>query len=55
MRTVVFAPAVAEQAVMGNDMMARDRVDEVVQQSFFAAGARATDSRVRELLRIAAG
>ena len=29
-------------------------VDEVVQQSFFAAGARATEPRVRELLAEAA-
>ena len=37
-RTVVFAPGAAEQEVMGDDMMARHRLDEVIQQSFLAAG-----------------
>jgi len=52
-RTVVFTPGEAEQRVMGNDMMARDRVDQVLQQSFFAAGARAAERDARELLRSA--
>jgi NTE family protein len=52
-RTVVFTPARAEQEVMGNDMMSRERVDQVLQQSFFAAGARAAERDARALLRSA--
>ncbi len=37
---VVFRPGKAEQEAMGNDFMARDRVHEIVQQSFFGVGAR---------------
>jgi NTE family protein len=54
-RTVVFAPGAAEQRVMGNDMMSRRRLNEVVQGSFFAAGARAATPAVAELIRRAAG
>jgi NTE family protein len=36
---VVFRPGEAEQEAMGNDFMARDRVHEIVQQSFFGVGA----------------
>jgi NTE family protein len=36
---VVFRPGRAEQEAMGNDFMARDRVHEIVQQSFFGVGA----------------
>ena len=36
---VVFRPGKAEQEAMGNDFMARDRVHEIVQQSFFGVGA----------------
>jgi NTE family protein len=54
-RTVVFTPSRAEQAVMGNDMMSRERLDEVLQQSFFAAGARAAAADARDLLRTAIG
>lgn len=32
---VVFRPGPSEQVAMGNDFMARDRVDETVQQSFW--------------------
>ncbi|MCZ2860141.1 patatin-like phospholipase family protein [Blastococcus sp. VKM Ac-2987] len=49
--TVVFTPGTAEQAVMGNDMMSRERVDEVIQQSFLAAGAHAATPAVSDLLR----
>jgi NTE family protein len=54
-RTVVFAPGPAEQEVMGDDMMSRHRLDEVIQQSFLAAGAQAAHPGVAELLRAAAG
>ncbi len=37
---VVFRPGKAEQEAMGNDFMARDRVHEIVQQSFFGVGVR---------------
>jgi NTE family protein len=49
-RTAVFAPGPAEQAVMGNDMMSRHRLDEVIQQSFFAAGAHAARPEVADLV-----
>lgn len=52
---LVFAPGAAEQEVMGDDMMSRDRLNEVIQQSFLRAGARASGSRARRLLRLAAG
>lgn len=54
-RTVVFTPGPGEQQVMGTDMMSRERLDEVIQQSFLAAGAYAATSEVAELLRSAAG
>jgi NTE family protein len=54
-RTVVFAPGPAEQDVMGDDMMSRHRLDEVIQQSFLAAGAYAARPGVGELIRAAAG
>jgi NTE family protein len=53
--TVVFAPGAAEQRVMGTDMMSRARLDEVIQQSFLAAGRRAGEPGVREVLLRAAG
>jgi NTE family protein len=40
---------------MGNDMLSRRRLDEVIQQSFLAAGARAAAPEVSELIRLAAG
>jgi NTE family protein len=40
---------------MGNDMMSRARLDEVIQQSFIAAGASAARPGVAELIRSAAG
>jgi|tagenome__1003787_1003787.scaffolds.fasta_scaffold20936630_3 NTE family protein len=54
-RTLVFTPSAAEQRAMGNDMMSRDHLDEVIQQSFFAAGARAAREDARYLLRAAVG
>ncbi|MGY1704474.1 patatin-like phospholipase family protein [Geodermatophilus sp. SYSU D00697] len=50
-RTLVFTPGAAEQQVMGNDMMSRLRLNEVIQQSFLAAGARAARPDVSELVR----
>lgn len=47
---VVFRPGPEEQEVMGNDFMARDRVDEIVQQAFLGAGARAATPENRRLL-----
>jgi NTE family protein len=54
-RTVVFAPGAAEQRVMGNDMLSRDRLHEVIQQAFIAAGVHAATPEVAELIRRAAG
>ncbi|MGY1722081.1 patatin-like phospholipase family protein [Blastococcus sp. SYSU DS0533] len=53
-RTVVFTPGPEEQEVMGNDMMSRARLDDVVSRSFLAAGAHATRPEVAALLRPAA-
>ena len=53
-RTVVFSPDQAAQEAMGDDMMSRDRLDEVIQQSFLTAGAYAARPEVAELIRIAA-
>jgi NTE family protein len=50
-RTVVFAPRAAEQQVMGNDMMSRHRLNEVVQKSFLEAGARAAAPAASDLIR----
>jgi NTE family protein len=50
-RTVVFAPGATEQRVMGNDMMSRSRLNEVVQASFLGAGARAATPAVADLIR----
>ena len=47
---VVFRPGREEHEAMGNDLMARERVDQVVQQAFLAAGAYAAKPQVRELL-----
>ncbi|UOY02365.1 patatin-like phospholipase family protein [Blastococcus sp. PRF04-17] len=53
-RTVVFQPGPAEQAVMGDDMMSSERLDQVIQQAFLGAGARAAEPEVAEALRMAA-
>ncbi len=49
-KVLVFRPGRLEQKVMGNDFMARDHVDEIVQESFLAAGAYAARAEVREVL-----
>ncbi|RZU31828.1 patatin-like phospholipase family protein [Blastococcus saxobsidens] len=54
-RTVVFTPGAEEQLVMGNDMMSRSRLDDVVAQAFLAAGAHAATPEVAELLQEASG
>ncbi len=54
-RTAVFTPGPAEQEVMGADMMSRERLDEVIQQSFLQAGAHAATPEVAALVREAAG
>ena len=54
-RTVVFAPGPPEQEVLGDDMMSRHRLDEVIQQSFLTAGEYAARPAVARLLRTAAG
>ena len=35
---------------MGNDLMARDRIDQIVQQAFLDAGSYAARPEVREVL-----
>jgi NTE family protein len=52
-QVLVFSPGDAEQEVMGDDMMSRHRLHEVVQQSFLGGGARAASPRARRLLRLA--
>jgi len=47
---VVFRPGHAEQEAIGNNFMARDRVDQIVQQAFLGAGSFAGRPDVRELL-----
>jgi NTE family protein len=54
MRTVVFAPGATEQRVMGNDMMSRARLTEVIQESFLETGRRTADPAVARLIRSAA-
>lgn len=49
-KVVVFRPGPAEHEVMGNDLMAKDRVDEIVQQAFIGAGAHAAEPHVRKIL-----
>jgi NTE family protein len=52
---LVFRPGSAVQEVMGDDMMSRARMNEVIQRSFLGAGARAAGPRARRLLDLAAG
>jgi NTE family protein len=47
-QVVVLRPGADEQAVIGNDLMSRHRLGEVVQQSFLATGAHAARPEVRE-------
>ncbi|MCW2741104.1 MAG: Patatin [Blastococcus sp.] len=52
-RTVVFAPQGREQQVMGNDMMSRDNLNAVIQESFLAAGRQAATPAVADAIRAA--
>ena len=47
---VVFRPGHAEHAVMGNNLLARDRIDEIVQQTFLSSGEYAARPEVRGVL-----
>jgi len=47
---IVFRPGQEEQESMGNDFMARSRVDQIVQQSFLGAGSHAARPEIRDLL-----
>jgi NTE family protein len=47
---VTFRPGRAELAAMGNDFMARDRVDLIVQEAFLGAGSYAARPKIRDLL-----
>lgn len=49
--TITFRPGRAELAAMGNDFMARDRVHEILQESFLGAGAYAARPEIRAVLR----
>jgi NTE family protein len=52
-QTVVFAPGPEEQQVMGDDVMSRHRLPDVIQQSFLAAGRQAAVPSVVDLIRTA--
>jgi NTE family protein len=52
---VVFRPGREEHEAMGNDLMAGDRVDQVVQQAFLGAGSYAARRQIRELLTAVPG
>lgn len=54
-QTVVFAPGAREQEVMGNDMLSRDRLNEVISAAFLAAGAHAARPEVAAVIRQASG
>ena len=47
---VVFRPGHDEHQVMGNNLLARDRVDEIVQQAFLSSGEYAARPEVRGVL-----
>jgi NTE family protein len=47
---VVFRPGRAEQEAIGNNFMARDRVDQIVQEAFLGAGSIAAKPEIRRLL-----
>lgn len=53
-QTLIFEPGHCEQQVMGDDLMSSRRLTEIIQQSFLAAGAKAAQPRVRDLVRAAA-
>ena len=47
---VVFRPGRAEQEAIGNNFMARDRVDQIVQEALLGAGSFAAKPDIRRLL-----
>jgi NTE family protein len=47
---VVFRPGRAEQEAIGNNFMARDRVDQIVQEAFLGAGSFVAKPDIRRLL-----
>jgi NTE family protein len=47
---VVFRPGRAEQEAIGNNFMARDRVDQIVQEAFLGAGSFAAKPEIRRVL-----
>ncbi len=49
---VVFRPGEEEQRAMGNDFMAGERVDQIVQAAFLEAGAYAAKPEIREILAV---
>ncbi len=53
-QTVVFAPGPEEQKAMGNDVMSRDRLHEVIQALLLGAGRYAAIRSVGDLIRTAA-
>jgi NTE family protein len=54
-RTVVFAPGPEEQHAMGDDFMSREHLQEIIQESFLAAGRYAAIPSVGDVIRTAAG
>ncbi len=54
-RVMVFRPDPEVQAAMGNDFMARDHVEEILQSSFLSAGAYAAEPGNRAKLLALAG
>ena len=47
---VAFHPDRDVQDAMGNNFMARDRVEDIVQQAFLATGVQAARERTRQQL-----
>ena len=47
---VVFRPGRVEQEAIGNNFMARDRVDQIVQEAFLGAGSFVAKPDIRRLL-----
>lgn len=53
-QTLVFSPGATEQEAMGNDVMSRHRLAEVIQRSYLGAGAYAATPAARKILQSAA-
>ena len=52
--TIVFQTGSHEQNMLSNDLLSRDAVEEIVQDSFLAAGRNAARKNIRETLIAAA-